>query len=256
MTIADVKSARTIARSAKIAYTTRLSQLATKKNAGLPVSNADWADLIVNFYDPLTAATNDLGVKIDALADTVVATTSPDGAAALPPSGKIQDAHGDVWSFGSNAGGEDFAVLLNGATFQGNIACLITIFGGAIWTRDSLNNWWTRDATGKLVTSLLAPYGVNPLNVRSFNTHDGATIVASSVATSLAGQAFLIDMNVAKWTFGAQAANGKDFVIMRNGLPFSEPGFTTKPYEALMLRLKNGVAWMQNAAGSWVYPPI
>lgn len=247
----DLKAAADTFAAAKIAYTAQLAALAAKRNA-MPqqaVTDADWANLITGFYDPMTVASN-------ALRALIAANVSPDGSAALPPNGTIRDAHGDVWSFGANAGGEDFHVLMNGADFQGNMAVLITIFGGLIWTRDSLNNWWTRDATGKLVTSLLAPYGVNPINVRSFNTHDGATIVASDAAKSTAGEAFLIDMNAGKWTFGVKASNGKDFIILRNGIPFAEPGFTTKPHEALMLRLKNGVVWMQNAAGSWVYPPI
>jgi hypothetical protein len=126
---------------------------------------------------------------------------------------------------------------------------------GVIWINDAANNWWTLDSSQRPVTALAGPWGPLPQDLRSWNTRDGATIVASAVAAGRYGSsAFLVDMNAAIWSFGAP--DGKDFVILRNGIPFSEPGFTTKPYSGVMLRLKNGVVYIQNFAASWVYPPI
>lgn len=51
--------------SAKVAYTTRLTQLVVKYNAKQPITVQDMTDLVVNFYDPMTVASNALRAEID-----------------------------------------------------------------------------------------------------------------------------------------------------------------------------------------------
>jgi hypothetical protein len=46
--------------AAKVAYTARVGALATKYNSGQRINAADLTDLIVNFYDPMTIASNEL----------------------------------------------------------------------------------------------------------------------------------------------------------------------------------------------------
>ncbi len=214
------------------------------------------AATLTSYVQQFDKVTLDTSAVRSAVALAVADASSTAAAAAiLPPSANITDSGGEVWSFGSPNVGADYPVMMNGAEFQGCVAMMIAVYGGNVWLLDSLNNWWTRDSTGKMVTSLFSPYGSGPANLRSFNTQDGATIVASAVNAYPNAGAFLVDQNAATWTFGAQAANGKDFVVMRNNIPFTEAGFTTTPYAAIMMRLKNGVVWLQDAAASWVYPP-
>lgn len=69
--------------TAKKAYTARLAVLVGKINAGQAVSDADWADLVSNVYDPVTAASNDVRTRLAALfvslsgANELIDTTLP-----------------------------------------------------------------------------------------------------------------------------------------------------------------------------------
>jgi hypothetical protein len=230
---------------------TALNAVVSKCNAMV----ANLRDLVTNF--------NAMTAQSDLIRSTLKLVQAPqpgipvsgEGQAAFPPIGMVMDAKKVAWTFGSPlaGGGRDFIIKRNGVQYP-VAGLLIVMKGGVVWINDAANNWWTLDANEAPVTSLGGPWGPLPQDLRSWNTKDGATIVASAAADGRYGSsAFIVDMNAAIWSFGA--ADGKDFVILRNGVPFTEPGFTTKPYSAIMIRLKNGVPWLQNAAGSWVYPP-
>lgn len=61
--------------NAKIAYTTRMTKLATDFNAGKPVTSADLNDLIISFYNPMTLASNALRAQIANLKKTAQTET-------------------------------------------------------------------------------------------------------------------------------------------------------------------------------------
>lgn len=82
-TIAEVKAGRANVKTVKSAYTAFIDQLRTKFNAGHVVSAADLTDLIVNQYDPVTFAMNDLAGKIDTLPDDPSLTLTDDQLASI-----------------------------------------------------------------------------------------------------------------------------------------------------------------------------
>jgi hypothetical protein len=111
-------------RLAKVAYTARLGALATKKNAGQTITSTDWSDLIVAYYDPMTAASNAMRSKVPA------SLVSLNGSAAVAPIGFIIDAEQHVWSFGDGVGGEDHKVLKDSLD-QSVVGRLIVMGAGA-----------------------------------------------------------------------------------------------------------------------------
>jgi hypothetical protein len=66
MSNTDIAAAADTFAAAKIAYTAQLAALAAKRNAlpQQPVTDADWANLITGFYDPMTSASNALRALI------------------------------------------------------------------------------------------------------------------------------------------------------------------------------------------------
>jgi hypothetical protein len=88
----------------------------TKINNQGTITVADVTKLVVNEYDPVTLAMNDLGSKIDALPGIPV---SGEGQAAFPPIGMVMDANRVAWSFGARlaGGGRDFIIKRNGVQF-------------------------------------------------------------------------------------------------------------------------------------------
>lgn len=77
----DILAAANTFAAAKIAYTAELTALVTKINAAQPITSADWTDLVVNKYDPVTAASNalrallaSLSIGIQNISDTAFQT--------------------------------------------------------------------------------------------------------------------------------------------------------------------------------------
>lgn len=153
-TMSDIKAARVNVRNVKTKYTNQLGALATRRNAvpPLPVTDAMWADLIVNYYDPLTKAQNALGLLIDAAPDVASgaptmyrsaegATVVASSASSAPDSAYLIDAQASAWRFGA-ASGNDFAILRNGAPLVPPVTgIMMKMVGGKVKVQNAAGAW-------------------------------------------------------------------------------------------------------------------
>lgn len=191
---------------AKKTYTGTLTAIVDKINAKKPVTNADWTDLIKNFYDPMTVASDALRVKTNMM--------------------PILDKFELAFTTAKKA----YTQVLTALVDKVNAKQPVT---NADWT-DLVVNLYDpmTKASDALRYKINNPveYGDGALSF--YHMKHGATIGASGPGDIPPGGAFLVDnegdpATAAKYEFGKAHPDG-NFDIMRNGTPFNYTGVTVQ----------------------------